>query len=304
MPTPSRPPARRSARTAPIVDAGENDNLIVQKLEANPTSLGIFGYSFLDQNIDKLQGSTIQGVAPTFENIADGKYPVARSLYFYVKNAHVGVIPGIREYIAEFTSEAAIGEDGYLADKGLIPLPEDQIAAGPQPRRPSSSRCRCRPQPARQQPRHVAARSRRRHPVHRGGRLFPGQPARGRGGRRALLRTALPAGLLRLLRGPAGGRAGAGAVGGVAAAGAVRAAASRAGLGSGRGHGPKPGAGRLLHERGPPPGRRPAAGRRGDAGAAGGRRLLRHAADLQPGGAAGRPVPRWRCSACRGPSAG
>jgi phosphate transport system substrate-binding protein len=109
------------------VDAGENDNLIVQKLEANPAALGIFGYSFLDQNIDKLQGSTIQGVAPTFENIADAKYPVARSLYFYVKNAHLGVVPGIREYIAEFTSEAAIGEDGYLADKGLIPLPEDQI---------------------------------------------------------------------------------------------------------------------------------------------------------------------------------
>ncbi len=111
------------------VDAGENDNLIVQKLEANPTALGIFGYSFLDQNIDKLQGSTIQGVEPTFENIADAKYPIARSLYFYVKNAHAGVVPGIREFISEFTSEAAIGEDGYLADKGLIPLPEDQIEA-------------------------------------------------------------------------------------------------------------------------------------------------------------------------------
>lgn len=110
------------------IDAGENDNLIVQKLGANPGAVGIFGFSFLDQNIDKLQGSTIQGVAPTFENIADGKYPVARSLYFYVKNAHVGVVPGIREFIAEFTSDAAIGEEGYLADKGLIPLPEDQIA--------------------------------------------------------------------------------------------------------------------------------------------------------------------------------
>ena len=109
------------------IDAGENDNLIVQKLTANPAALGIFGFSFLDQNIDKLQGSTIQGVAPTFENIADGQYPIARSLYFYVKNAHVGVVPGIREYIAEFTSDAAIGEEGYLADKGLIPLPEDQI---------------------------------------------------------------------------------------------------------------------------------------------------------------------------------
>ncbi len=107
------------------VEAGENDNLIVQKLEANPTSLGIFGFSFLDQNIDRLQGSSIQGVEPTFENIADAKYPIARSLYFYVKNAHVGVVPGIREYISEFTSEAAIGDDGFLADKGLIPLPAD-----------------------------------------------------------------------------------------------------------------------------------------------------------------------------------
>ena len=109
------------------IDAGENDNLIVQKLTANPAALGIFGFSFLDQNIDKLQGSTIQGVEPTFENIADGKYPIARSLFFYVKNAHVGVVPGIREFIAEFTSDAAIGEEGYLADKGLIPLPEDEL---------------------------------------------------------------------------------------------------------------------------------------------------------------------------------
>jgi phosphate transport system substrate-binding protein len=108
------------------IDAGENDNLIVQKLEANPAALGIFGYSFLDQNIDRLQGSTIQDVEPTFENIADGKYPVARSLYFYVKNGHVGAIPGIKEFIAEFTSEAAIGDEGYLTDKGLIPMPSDE----------------------------------------------------------------------------------------------------------------------------------------------------------------------------------
>jgi phosphate transport system substrate-binding protein len=108
------------------IDAGENDNLIVQKLEANPAALGIFGFSFLDQNIDKLQGSTIQGVEPTFENIADGKYPIARSIFFYVKNAHAGVIPGMREYVAEFTSEAAMGDEGYLTDKGLIPLPEEQ----------------------------------------------------------------------------------------------------------------------------------------------------------------------------------
>lgn len=111
------------------VEAGENDNLIVQKLEANPAALGIFGFSFLDQNIDKLQGSVMDGVEPSFENIAAGDYEISRSLYFYVKNAHVGVIPGIKEYVEEFTSEAAFGEDGYLADKGLIPLPEAERAA-------------------------------------------------------------------------------------------------------------------------------------------------------------------------------
>jgi len=105
------------------VEAGENDNLIVQKLEANPKALGIFGFSFLDQNADKIQGSTVDGVAPTFEAIADGSYAVSRSLYFYVKSAHIGKIPGLREYIREFTSEAATGEDGYLSDRGLIPLP-------------------------------------------------------------------------------------------------------------------------------------------------------------------------------------
>ena len=105
------------------IEAGENDNLIVQKLEANPKALGIFGFSFLDQNADKIQGSHIDGVAPTFDNIADGSYPVSRPLFFYVKKAHVGVIPGIREYIAEFTSEKAWGPDGYLAEKGLIPMP-------------------------------------------------------------------------------------------------------------------------------------------------------------------------------------
>jgi phosphate transport system substrate-binding protein len=109
-----------------FVEAGETDNLIVQKLEANPDAYGIFGFSFLDQNLDRMQGSLIDGEEPTFENIADGAYPVSRSLYFYVKNAHVGVVPGIKEYVEEFTGEAAFGEDGYLADKGLIPLPEDQ----------------------------------------------------------------------------------------------------------------------------------------------------------------------------------
>jgi phosphate transport system substrate-binding protein len=110
-----------------FIEAGENDNLIVQKLEANHDAFGIFGYSFLDQNLDQLQGSLINGEEPTFENIADGGYPVSRSLYFYVKNAHRDVIPGIKEYVEEFTSDAALGEDGYLADKGLIPLPEDEL---------------------------------------------------------------------------------------------------------------------------------------------------------------------------------
>ena len=106
------------------VEAGENDNLIVQKLDANPAAFGVFGYSFLDQNGDKLQGATVDGVEPTFENIADQSYPVSRPLYFYVKKAHVGTIPGIEEYLAEFTSDKAWGAEGYLADKGMIPMPD------------------------------------------------------------------------------------------------------------------------------------------------------------------------------------
>lgn len=106
------------------IEAGENDNLIVQKLDANKDVLGIFGFSFLDQNADKLQGAIIDGVAPKFDAIADGSYPVSRPLFFYVKKAHVGSIPGIKEYLAEFTSEKAWGDDGYLTDKGLIPMPE------------------------------------------------------------------------------------------------------------------------------------------------------------------------------------
>ncbi len=115
-----------------FIEAGENDNLIVNKLVANPNALGIFGFSFLEENLDKIQGETINGVAPTFENIADGKYPVSRPLFIYVKKAHVGVIPGIKEFIAEFTSEKAVGDDGYLGKKGLIPLPgakRKQVAA-------------------------------------------------------------------------------------------------------------------------------------------------------------------------------
>ncbi len=108
------------------IEAGENDVLIVKKLEANPDAIGIFGFSFLDQNEDMIQGSIIDGVEPTFENIADGTYPLSRPLFFYVKKAHVDMIPGIREYIGEFTSDKAWGEDGYLVDKGLIPMPEKE----------------------------------------------------------------------------------------------------------------------------------------------------------------------------------
>lgn len=108
------------------VEAGENDNLIVQKLQANPNAFGVFGYSFLEQNSDVLRGSKINDVAPTFDNIAEGAYPVSRSLYFYVKKAHVGVISGIEEYVEAFVSDDAIGDYGYLSEKGLIPLMEDE----------------------------------------------------------------------------------------------------------------------------------------------------------------------------------
>lgn len=108
------------------IEAGENDNLIVQKLEANPDAFGIFGFSFLDQNIDKIQGSFVEGVQPTFDAIASGKYPVSRPLFFYVKKAHINSIPGIKEYLAEFTSEKAWGNEGYLSEKGMIPMPDKE----------------------------------------------------------------------------------------------------------------------------------------------------------------------------------
>ncbi len=109
-----------------FIEAGENDNLIVQKLEANPLAFGVFGYSFLDQNVDKLQASAVNGTDATFETISAGEYPVSRSMYIYVKNAHVGLIPGIKEFVAEYMSDKASGEEGYLVDKGLIPLPEQE----------------------------------------------------------------------------------------------------------------------------------------------------------------------------------
>jgi phosphate transport system substrate-binding protein len=109
-----------------FIEAGENDNLIVQKLEAHPSAFGLFGYSFLDQNSEKVQAASVDGVAPSFDSIAAGKYPVSRPLYVYVKKAHVGVIPGISEYLSEFTSPRSFGPDGYLADKGMIPMPEEE----------------------------------------------------------------------------------------------------------------------------------------------------------------------------------
>ncbi len=111
-----------------FIEAGENDNLIVQKLEANSNALGVFGFSFLDQNLDKVQGSLVDGVAPSFETIADNSYPISRPLYFYVKKAHVGVIPGIREFLSEFTSDKAWGDEGYLSERGLIPMPTAERA--------------------------------------------------------------------------------------------------------------------------------------------------------------------------------
>ncbi|MEM8814815.1 MAG: PstS family phosphate ABC transporter substrate-binding protein [Pseudomonadota bacterium] len=114
-----------------FVETGENDNLIVQKLEANPRAFGIFGFSFLDQNTDKVKGAGIDGVRPGFEVIADGRYPVSRPLYFYVKKDHVATIPGLKAFLAELTSERTLGDDGYLVDRGLIPMPltERELAA-------------------------------------------------------------------------------------------------------------------------------------------------------------------------------
>ncbi|WP_444945924.1 PstS family phosphate ABC transporter substrate-binding protein [Microbulbifer sp. VTAC004] len=108
------------------VEAGENDNLIVNKLVANPNALGIFGFSFLDQNADKVQGSLIEGQAPTFDSIADQSYPVSRPLFIYVKKAHADVVPGIKQFLAEFTNERTWGDEGYLTDKGMIPLPQEK----------------------------------------------------------------------------------------------------------------------------------------------------------------------------------
>lgn len=110
----------------PFIESGENDNLIVQKLKNNPKALGIFGYSFLEQNAGAVQGSKVEGVDPTFENIASGKYPVSRSLFIYVKGEHIATVNGLKEYVKEFVSEEAASDEGYLGAKGLIPLKKEE----------------------------------------------------------------------------------------------------------------------------------------------------------------------------------
>lgn len=112
-----------------FIESGENDNLIVSKLQANPNALGVFGYSFLEQNQDTLQSAVVDGVEASYDTISSGEYPISRTLFIYAKNAHIGVIPGVAEFLAEFTSAAASGEDGYLTDKGLIALPAELHAA-------------------------------------------------------------------------------------------------------------------------------------------------------------------------------
>ncbi|MGH6832274.1 MAG: substrate-binding domain-containing protein [Methyloceanibacter sp.] len=106
----------------PFIEAGENDNLIVQRIEADPNAVGIFGYSFLYENLDKLQAVRVEGKEPTFENIADGSYDIARPMFFYIKNAHRNVIPGLTDFVVEYTSDEAMGPDGYLHERGLVVL--------------------------------------------------------------------------------------------------------------------------------------------------------------------------------------
>ena len=118
----------RMRTDGPFIEAGENDNLIVQRLKSDPNALGIFGYSFVYENQDALYGVKLNGVEPNFDTIADKSFPVARPLYFYVKNAHRGVIPGLNEFVAEYMSEDALAPGGYLSERGLVPLVDDRRA--------------------------------------------------------------------------------------------------------------------------------------------------------------------------------
>lgn len=114
----------RMRTDGPFIEAGENDNLIVQQLNSNSNAMGIFGYSFLYENLDALKGVKLEGIEPNLDTIADRSYPVARPLYFYVKNAHRGVIPNMQEMIEEYISDAALAPKGYLTERGLVPLPD------------------------------------------------------------------------------------------------------------------------------------------------------------------------------------
>ncbi|MDA8000005.1 MAG: substrate-binding domain-containing protein [Alphaproteobacteria bacterium] len=109
-----------------FVEAGENDNLIVQRLVADESALGIFGFSFLQENQDALRGVSIGGVAPSFASVRDRSYPLVRPLFFYIKNSHRGVVDGLEDFVFEYVDEAAIGDDGYLAERGLVPLSEEE----------------------------------------------------------------------------------------------------------------------------------------------------------------------------------
>ena len=108
-------------------DVSEDYALVMGKLKGNPTAVAVFTYSYLEQNRDKIRAATVDGIAASLETIADGKYPISRPLYIYVKKAHVGVIPGLAEYVTEFVSDKAAGADGYLVDKGLIPAPKKEM---------------------------------------------------------------------------------------------------------------------------------------------------------------------------------
>lgn len=110
-----------------FVEAGENDNVLIKKLGADENRIGIFGFSFLDNNRDVMNPLTINGIEPEFELIASSEYPISRSLFFYVKEEHIGSFSGLVEYVREFVSDDSIGEEGYLVDKGLIPLSEDEL---------------------------------------------------------------------------------------------------------------------------------------------------------------------------------
>src|SRR5688572_28506222 len=111
------------------IQGGENDNLIVRKLGTTPGAYGLFGYSFLEENAATLRGVTINGVAPSYATISNFSYPGARPLYIYVKNQHATAIPGIRQYVAEFTRESAWGRNGYLVRRGMIASPDAVRAA-------------------------------------------------------------------------------------------------------------------------------------------------------------------------------